>query len=77
MWNAINLTLDTRSKLVSFFERYGAAVHIVYLETGRDERIKRNISRDLYVPESAVDKLTAKTVLPTPDEAQTVEWISK
>lgn len=76
VWNATNLTLDTRSKLVSLFERYGAAVHIVYLETGRDERIKRNISRDLYVPESAVDKLTAKTVLPTPDEAQTVEWIS-
>ena len=75
VWNATDLTENTRAKIVDLIERYGARARIVYLETGRDERIKRNAKRAGAVPEKAVDKMTEKTVPPLPFEAQTVEWI--
>ena len=75
VWNATDLTENTRAKIVDLIERYGARARIVYLETGRDERIKRNAKRAGAVPEKAVDKMTEKTVPPLSFEAQTVEWI--
>ena len=74
VWNATNLTRETRGKLTGLFERYGARVRIVYLETDWEERIERNNSRENAVPESVVDQMLGRTVLPAPDEAQTVEW---
>lgn len=75
LWNATNVTKDTRQKLTGLFERYGARVRIVYLETDWEERTKRNAGRKMMVPEDVVVSMLAKTVLPMPDEAQTVEWI--
>ena len=74
-WNATNLTRDIRQKLVRLFERYGARVRIVYLETDWATRIARNAGRESAVPENAVERMLEKTVLPTLDEAQFVEWI--
>ena len=74
VWNATNLTRETRGKLTGLFERYGVRVRIVYLETDWEERIERNISRENAVPESVVDQMLGRTVLPALDEAQTVEW---
>ena len=74
VWNATNLTRETRGKLTGLFERYGARVRIVYLETDWEERIERNNSRENAVPESVVDQMLGRTVLPALDEAQTVEW---
>lgn len=77
VWNATNLTADTRAHLVSLFERYGARVRIVYLETGWDEMLRRNAERpeERRVPVTAIEGMLAKTVLPTLDEACEVEWI--
>ena len=75
VWNATNLTRDIRQKLVRLFERYGARVRIVYLETDWATRIARNAGRESAVPENAVERMLEKTVLPTLDEAQFVEWI--
>ena len=75
VWNATNLTRETRRKLCGLFERYGAAVRIVYLETAPDRRARRNLGRARAVPESAVAKMLERTVPPSPDEARTVEWI--
>ena len=74
IWNATNLTKETRQKLIGLFERYGAGVRIVYLETAWNSRIERNSGRNNAVPESAVGKMLEKTILPTPEEAQTVIW---
>lgn len=74
-WNATNLTRDTRQKLIGLFERYGARVRITYLETDWNTRISRNRNRPDAVPEAAVERMLGKTVLPTPDEAQSVEWL--
>ena len=75
IWNATDLTKDVRKKLAGLFERYGARVRIVYLETDRQTREARNAGRPDSVPEGAVAGMLGKTVLPTPDEAQAVEWL--
>ncbi len=75
VWNATDLTKETRRKLISLFERYRAKTRIVYLETERETRKARNVGRKEAVPEDAVAGMLEKTVLPTPDEAHTVDWI--
>ncbi len=75
IWNATDLTKDTRKKWIGLFERYGARVRIVYLETEEKNRESRNSGRCDSVPEGAVARMLVKTVLPTPDEAQKVEWL--
>lgn len=68
------MTKDTRLKLAGLFERYGARVRIVYLETAWDKRVERNCNRADAVPESVINKMLGKTLPPTPEEAQCVEW---
>lgn len=75
VWNATDTVWDTRQKLVNLFERYGARVRIIYLETGLNERIRRNAGRPEPVPEAAVGRMLERTVPPMPDEAQTVECV--
>lgn len=74
IWNATDLTRDTRQKLIGMFERYHAKARIVYLETEWEQRVLRNRSRRDAVPEAAVDSMLSKTVPPLPDEAQAVAW---
>ena len=75
VWNATSLTKETRQTQVSLFERYGARVRIVYLETDWNTRTARNRGRLGEVPESAVERMLEKTVPPTPEEAQIVDWV--
>lgn len=74
VWNATDLTRDTRQKLIGMFERYHARVRIVYLEAEWERRFQQNQARNEAVPESAVDRMLSKTVPPMPDEAQAVVW---
>ena len=67
---------ETRQNLCAIFERYGAKTRIIYLETDWEERQLRNAERANPVPEKAVEKMLAKTVLPSPEEAHNIEWIS-
>ena len=75
VWNATNITKDTRQKQIGLFERYGARVRVVYLETDWNTQKERNCSREAEVPMQAVEKMLGKTVLPTTEEAHKVEWI--
>ena len=75
IWNATNLMKDTRQKNIRLCEGYGSRVKIVYLETDWETRESRNTSRSDAVPESAVSRMLENVALPTPDEAQTVEWV--
>lgn len=75
VWNATNLTGETRKKLTGLFEQYGARVRIVYLETRWETRKERNSQRRDSVPEDAVGRMLSVTEPPMPEEAQTVEWI--
>lgn len=74
VWNATSLTKETRQTQVSLFERYGARVRIVYLESDWSTRTARNRGRIDKVHESAVERMLEKTLPPTPEEAQIVDW---
>lgn len=75
VWNATNLSKETRQTKVSLFEHYGARVRIVYLETDWITRRERNLGRRDTVSESAVERMLEKTVPPMTGEARTVEWV--
>ena len=75
VWNATNITPQTRGKLVSLFEDYGAAVRIVYLETTASEQKRRNAGRPEAVPEAAVARMLEKLTPPEQYEASYVNWI--
>lgn len=77
VWNATCLKRDTRSRVVSLAERYGARARIVYLETSWDEALRRNASRKEAerVPERIVERMLSRMDLPAPSEAHVVEWL--
>ncbi len=76
VWNAPNLTTESRRNLVRTFEQYGARVRIVYLETDWEACMKRSRNAGHAAAEHALERLLSITVPPAPDEAQTVEWIA-
>ena len=80
VWNAVNLTPDLREKNVRLFEEYGAAVRIVYLETGWEEELRRNRERgeiypDKKIPEQEIARMLERLTPPERASAQRVEWI--
>lgn len=74
VWNAANLSRERREGLIALFERCGARVRIVYLETDLPTLLARNINRAAAVPERVLLDLLQKTEPPQPYEAHTVEW---
>jgi len=74
VWNATDITREIRRKQISLFERYGASVRIIYLETDWDTQMTRNCGREGEVPEAVIEKMLKKTVPPMPEEAELVEW---
>jgi predicted kinase len=74
VWNATNVTALTRAKQISLFEKYGASVKTVFLETEWSEQLRRNASRKDSVPVGVICKLLAKTEPPKPFECENVIW---
>ncbi len=75
VWNATNITPQTRGRQVNLFTAYGASVRIVYLETGWAELLRRNAGRKDSVPESAVCNMLEKLSPPERWEAHQVQWL--
>lgn len=74
VWNATNITPQTRGRQVGLFTAYGASVKIVYLETGWAEQLRRNAGRRDRVPESALRDMLGKLSPPERWEAHQVQW---
>ena len=74
VWNATCLT-PLRAQQIELFERYGARVRIVYLETNWAKNLRRNAGRTDAVPEDIIDRMLEKLEPPGQAEAQAVEWI--
>lgn len=74
VWNATDLTLRMRAKQLELFGRYGASTHLVYLETGWEELLRRNENRAEKVPEAVLERLLEGLEPPTLREARTVAW---
>lgn len=74
VWNATSLT-SLRGQQVDLFERYGARVRIVFLETEWEENLRRNADRPGAVPEDVIDRMLGRMEPPGRGEAQAVEWL--
>ncbi len=74
VWNATDLTAQVRGKQVSLFESYGAAVRVVYLETGWNQQQARNRNRAEVVPEGVLGRMLDILTPPECREAARVEW---
>lgn len=75
VWNATSITADIRSQLINLFICYRAYVKIVFLETDWEENLRRNAERSDKVPESVIERMLKKLILPERFEAHEVEWI--
>ena len=76
VWNATNLTVRTRRRIVELCEAYGARTRIVYLEAPWDVTLERNDVRsgDARVPVGVIERMLARLEPPLPGEADAVEW---
>ncbi len=74
-WLASSLTPWARARQIALFERYGAAVRVVYLETTLGAQARRNEARARALSDSALAGLRRQTTPPTSAEAQRAEWI--
>lgn len=76
VWNATNLSRDLRGQLIDLITAYRAQVRIVYVEASPDELFHRNRDRPNPVPAAAVERMLDRWQVPSPIEAQEVEyWI--
>ena len=74
VWNATNLTCNTRARIQSLCHDYKAATRIVFLETAWEENLRRNAVRTAMVPPAVIEKMLGKVEMPHLHEADIVEW---
>lgn len=77
VWNATNLTKNTRRQLVRLFTSYGAKVKLIYFEAPYLEILRRNRERSRNVPEKVIDRMVKRLEVPDITEAHEVQWITK
>jgi predicted kinase len=76
VWNATNLSRDLRAQLIDLLTAYRAQVRIVYVETSPDALFRQNRERSNPVPAAAIERMLDRWQVPSPIEAQEVEyWI--
>ena len=74
VFNATNIRPDIRSQMISLWTSYKAYVRIVFLETGWEENIRRNLARDAGVPQSVIEDMLSRLTPPERFEAHEVIW---
>lgn len=76
VWNATNLGVRDRAKVLRLAEQYHARVRIIFLETGWEEELRRNAGRpeNQIVPEHKIRQMLRKLEPPAREEARAVEW---
>jgi predicted kinase len=72
IWNATNITLDRREKVIKLLRDYDARVRIVYLEAPIDVILKQNREREASVPEAVIERYLSKLEPPRDWEAHEV-----
>lgn len=73
-WNATNLSLETRTRLIDLFSSYKARIRIVYVEAAMPTLQVQNRNRESAVPPSAMAAMMDRWELPTQIEADEVQW---
>jgi predicted kinase len=75
VWNATNVSRSLRDEVIGLFARYGARVHVVYLEVPADVLMTRNRQRPAAVPEAVLERLLDRWEVPDRTEAHRVDWL--
>jgi predicted kinase len=73
-WNATNLSREIRGQLVDLFTDYQARVRVVYVEEDVESLYRNNANRSAAVPTQAIMEMMDRWEVPTPLEADHVEW---
>ncbi len=76
LWNATNVTRQTRAKVLRLLRDYGARIEIVYIEVSPDQVHRQNRSRPDMVPGAVIDHLSAKLEPPQEWEAHQVTYVT-
>jgi predicted kinase len=74
VWNATNLSREIRGQLIDFFANYHARVRIIYVEASIPSLHHQNENRSDAVPASVIAEMMNRWEVPTPFEADQVEW---
>lgn len=74
VWNATSISPQIREMQISLFEDYGASVQTVFLETEWNKELIRNRNREERVPESVIENMLSRLVLPERFESEKVLW---
>jgi len=74
IWNATSISTRLRDRQISLFESYGASVRTLFLETEWEEELRRNASRQAYVPQAVIERMLGGLELPERYESERVEW---
>lgn len=72
VFNATNLSRNTREKPLELFHNYGARVEIIYLEKSYEQLLSDDKKRDSSVGKKVIDTMLFKWQVPTLLEAETV-----
>jgi predicted kinase len=74
VWNATNLSREIRTQVIELLAAYDAHVRIVYVETSHAALFVENRTRDLVVPQSAIERMLGRWEVPDRSEGHDVEW---
>jgi predicted kinase len=75
VWNATNLTVNLRAKLIQQFQAYGAKTRIVYVETNYRTWLRRNEERTFSLPQKVLFRMLDRWEVPEVWEAPEVEYV--
>lgn len=76
VWDATNIVSDTRRKLYSLCEGYGARVTVFYIEVPYEQLLKRNQIRKRSVPVPVIDRMIGKMDMVEPSECYSVKYLA-
>jgi predicted kinase len=75
VWNATNITKQTRSQWIDLFVSYKARVNLIYIEVQYKDWLKQNSNREHPVPINVLERMLGKLEVPTLDEAHRVKYV--
>jgi len=75
VWNATNITRQTRRQLVDLFTSYRACVRLVYCEAPWDDLMARNQERVDKVPRKVITNFANRLQIPDLTEAHQVDFV--
>ena len=72
----MNNQLNDLKNKIDLFEKYGAKVKLIFMETSWEEEMARNESRVAEVPSFVIEKMLTKLEIPEAHECECVVWVT-